>query len=440
MANLYRPTYTKTDPETGERVTGRLRKWYAKYRDADGVIRKVPLCADKTAAQAMLASILRNADRQHAGLVDPTKVHLTRAIDDHIDDFRTHLLAMARSPFHISETVRNIQAMVAACGGKVLGDLKDAGSRMEQRLADRLGEGKSYRTINAVLIAVRSFCKWLTLHKRLPTDPTQGLKRLNVEEDRRRTRRSLTDDESRRLIQAATESQRVERGLSGVDRAMLYLLAQRTGLRRSELKSLRHQSFKLEASPPSVAVKARQSKHRENDLLPLPAEVAEALRDYLKGRDPAQPIWPGGWWRRSAEMFQADLKEANIACQDEEGTVLDFHGQRTTFITGLALAGVPPATAQRLARHSDVNLTMGTYTRLQIEELAGAVDKLPGLRSPHQTDVSESRQLIAESRPTAEIDDHELQHVVAAWQSLAQEVRATILSIVRLADAARPKG
>lgn len=61
--------------------------------------------------------------------------------------------------------------------------------------------------------------------------------------------------------------------------------------------------------------------------------------------------------------------------------MLDFHGQRTTFVTSLARAGVPPATAQRLARHSDMKLTMGTYTRLEVEDLLSAVEKLPDLRS-----------------------------------------------------------
>jgi hypothetical protein len=33
--------------------------------------------------------------------------------------------------------------------------------------------------------------------------------------------------------------------------------------------------------------------------------------------------------------------------------------------------------AQQLARHSDINLTMRVYTKLQMHELASAVQKLP---------------------------------------------------------------
>jgi hypothetical protein len=50
---------------------------------------------------------------------------------------------------------------------------------------------------------------------------------------------------------------------------------------------------------------------------------------------------------------------------------LEFHALRTSYITGLALAGVAPAMAQRPARRSDTNLKLGTYTRLQMIDLTG---------------------------------------------------------------------
>jgi integrase len=42
--------------------------------------------------------------------------------------------------------------------------------------------------------------------------------------------------------------------------------------------------------------------------------------------------------------------------------VVDFHALRHTFITSLAAAGVHPKTAQMLARHSTITLTMDRYT------------------------------------------------------------------------------
>jgi hypothetical protein len=52
----------------------------------------------------------------------------------------------------------------------------------------------------------------------------------------------------------------------------------------------------------------------------------------------------------------------------------------------LARAGVHPKTAQQLARHSDINLTMGVYTKLDLRELAEAVELLPSLDGAVDTD------------------------------------------------------
>ena len=250
MSNLFRPKYTKLDPNTGKRVTRQTKKWYGRYQDADGVEQRVPLCTDKTAAQAMLLKLMQDAERRLVGLIDPATDQLIRPITEHIEEYRTHLVANARSEKHVGETIRLIKGVVQECGYRLLADLQSGGDLLEGHLAKRRAEGSAHRTINADLVAVRSFCRWLLTKKRLREDPTLGLHRLNVEEDRRRERRPLTDDESQRLIDAAFRSTREFKGLTGKDRAVMYTLAQRTGLRRKELRSLKPGSFRFEVQPP----------------------------------------------------------------------------------------------------------------------------------------------------------------------------------------------
>ena len=48
-------------------------------------------------------------------------------------------------------------------------------------------------------------------------------------------------------------------------------------------------------------------------------------------------------------------------------------------ISNLARSGVHPKTAQDLARHSDVNLTLSRYSHTVLEEQADAVGRLPSL-------------------------------------------------------------
>lgn len=436
MANLYRPTYTKVDPETGKKVTRRTSKWYGKYRDPEGVLHRVPLCTDKMAARAMLVEVVRDTERRLAGLIDPAADHLARSVSEHIEEYRAHMVANARSEKHIGETTRLITRVSEECRYRILADLRSGGDRLEQYLAERHEEGAAHRTINADLVAIRSFCRWLMTKGRLAEDPTKGLHRLNVEEDRRRERRPLTDAETHRLIDTTFRSTREFRDLTGTDRAVMYTLAQRTGLRRKELRSLMPVSFDLEESPPTVQVEAANSKRRKKDLLPLSDDVAQTMREYLAGRPPQQRVWPGAWWRRSAEMLRLDLREAGIEPVDAQGRVIDFHGQRTTFITALARANVPPATAQKLARHSDINLTMGPYTRLQLADLAEAVGRLPDLRPSISSGEQSSSAAPPPEKPPQ--DDPLLAGVVAAWPHLPEHIRQAILALIGTAIDAKP--
>jgi hypothetical protein len=167
MATLFHPKYVRIDPESGEKVTRRLGKWYGRYRDANGAVQCVPLCKDRAAAHAMLADLVRKAERQQAGLPDSAAEQLARTIQEHIEEFHNHLLAKARSEFHISETIRLITAFASKCRLNILAELQGAGTASEGYLADRKESGSSHRTIYTDLTAVRSFCRWLLSKKRL---------------------------------------------------------------------------------------------------------------------------------------------------------------------------------------------------------------------------------------------------------------------------------
>ena len=57
----------------------------------------------------------------------------------------------------------------------------------------------------------------------------------------------------------------------------------------------------------------------------------------------------------------------------------DFHALRHTFITNMMKSGVTPKTAQALARHSTIDLTMNVYTSLTVTDQAAALSRLPGV-------------------------------------------------------------
>ncbi len=59
--------------------------------------------------------------------------------------------------------------------------------------------------------------------------------------------------------------------------------------------------------------------------------------------------------------------------------MFDFHALRHQFISMLAKAGVHPKTAQELARHSTITLTMDHYTHVGLYDLAAALSSIPAL-------------------------------------------------------------
>ncbi len=159
---------------------------------------------------------------------------------------------------------------------------------------------------------------------------------------------------------------------------------------------------------------AGYSKLRRTDVLPLRRDFAERIRAWTERKRrlrPDEPLFKISG-KRTAEMLKKDLaaardkwisaasdprersereKSAFLSYIDDRGRVADFHALRMTFITNLSRSGVSPKTAQTLARHSDINLTMNTYTSLGVMDQAAAVESLPPIPSG-SNDRDEQRQ------------------------------------------------
>ncbi len=76
-----------------------------------------------------------------------------------------------------------------------------------------------------------------------------------------------------------------------------------------------------------------------------------------------------------------DLKAAGIPKKDADGCVVHVHALRHSFGTHLSLAGVSPRVAQAAMRHSNISLTMGTYTDARLLDTSEAIETLPIFRN-----------------------------------------------------------
>lgn len=195
--------------------------------------------------------------------------------------------------------------------------------------------------------------------------------------DRRHNRRALEPDEIRRLLEiTATQPERFD--LTGGERVMLYRLAVETGLRANEIRTLKVSSFDFGRC--TVTVESQHTKNHKEAVLPLRADTAAELKQFLAGKLPQARAFIVPY--RSAEMIYADLAAAGIDYTDKGRGIVDFHSLRHTFGTLLAAMGVHPKTAQSLMRHSDINLTLSRYTHTLTGQESRAVESLPDLSLP----------------------------------------------------------
>jgi integrase len=167
----------------------------------------------------------------------------------------------------------------------------------------------------------------------------------------------------------------------GQERALVYKFMMLTGLRRGEVASSTVGALCLDEASPYVHVEGKHAKSGRAATLPLRGDLAHDLRKHLArladgGRpSPDTPLFNAG--RNFLRTFNLDLAAAGIAKCDAQGRTVDVHCLRHTFATLLARNGVSPSVAQKLMRHSDIRLTMNTYTHLELADTAGAVASLP---------------------------------------------------------------
>ena len=221
----------------------------------------------------------------------------------------------------------------------------------------------------------------------------------------------------------------------GRERSLIYKTLVLTGLRKGELTSITVGQVVLDAATPYLILNAADEKNREGSTIPLRADLAADLRRWLadkatalqeaagnvpavrfdskhqerQERDQGDSTGPEGQSclpltrlppdtplftvpRDLVRILDRDLVAAGIARRvevspgnwkidkrDERGRTVDVHALRHTFGTLLSKGGVAPRTAQAAMRHSDVNLTMNTYTDPKLLDVAGAMDALPAL-------------------------------------------------------------
>ena len=371
-------------------------------------------CRDYAAAEQLGRELEKRAMQRREGLLDPVQERFAKAarqpIADHAAAHIEHLRAAGNTAKHVRTVERHLAVVFAAAGIERLPELKSAAVLSAiaalRNPAPVEGEKKqkqpaSLATCNAHLRSVKGFARWLWKQRLTPEDALLDLGLYNAATDRRHIRREMSAEEVRWLLDVTEQRTIREHGAPGPTRAMCYRLAAATGFRASELRSLTIDSFDLDGTPPTCTVEAGYSKRRKRDVQPLPEALVEPLRAWLSGFDPGEPVFAGiagdtarmlrsdlaaarAAWLKAAEQQPAPVREQMQASDfllysDRQGQVADFHSLRVLFISRVVAGGASVKEAQTLARHSTPLLTMNTYSRATLLDVAGAVAGLGDL-------------------------------------------------------------
>ena len=299
-------------------------------------LKRVPLAVDKTCALVMLSHIIRRVEREKAGLFDPTEEQRKRLLTDHLKEFQRFLCNKGVSERQVSQCLCRLRKLVADRRWHVIGNISASGAL--EFLGQLRRNGLSAQTYNHYLKAAKQFTRWLVRDRRTLFDPLDSLSCLNVRTDRRHDRRALSQEEFARLIEAAHNGKRIE-GMSGPDRAMMYVLAAWTGFRKGEIGSLTIRSLRLDDDPPTATVAACYSKRRRQDTQVLHPELVRQLREWLRGwsqerlrrqlrrrrKCKIQPRWAAvsrigpRWWRRTTNQQNDRARSAGRSGEVDRG-------------------------------------------------------------------------------------------------------------------------
>ena len=375
----------------------RSRRWYIRYKDPSGRWRKEAAYTNRAASLQLIAQRERESARQQMGLTDPFAEHRRAPIADHLRAFALDLEVRGVTPAYRKMTMSRLNYATRRMGIAGVGD--PTVDSAQQFLADLVTEcGRSRATQRHYAATLKQFARWLARRGRLPADPLADLVRTAARQTMSATpTRALSAEELQRLCAAArvravenyrtTHPQASEEGLAyyrerGEERALLYLVAATTGLRRGELRNLTWSALDLWSEIPTVTVEARYAKSRRRGTVPLRSDVTEQLRTHREktavrlGRVPGadEPVFRMGW--DTLVQFYKDLKHAGTERVDRLGRHARFHSLRHTTATLLGRAGVPPQVARVILRHSDIRTTLDTYTHLQVIDPKRAIEGL----------------------------------------------------------------
>jgi integrase len=372
-------------------------KWNIRFRNHDGKIRAIPGDEDKTMATRignrveMLVNAKQNGDQPpkelqgwidnmptklsdrlvELGLISANRIERGKPISEHIDKFQTFVAVRksnkAKQAKHQAGRVRLI---CKALKVKTVADLNADAFR------EYLGGLElAVATKRAYIIVMKDFAKEMARIGAVKESPFKDIKAPGQYENPEYERQPLTVTQFKMLMNHMDTFDRYfgqKARWTASDRKLIYWTAVKTGYRQSELKQLRKGHLFLDDTPAVVSLKARHTKNKTDGEVPIPQDLAAALKKYIAHLEPNDKIF---WFPTTSgsvvDMMRRDLKGAGIDWKLPTGEIIDFHSLRSTAITWwLDVDGLRPKRVQVLARLKTLALVYNYSRNLRMEDFS----------------------------------------------------------------------
>ncbi len=380
----------------------RTSKYYVQFRCHLGIIHRIPAYTSKQLSAAFEVKIkeiieYRKANQpltpelkqwitgldnkmliqfQRIGLIDNSICPDLRRLGNCLTDYLAWLEEHSCSQAHIDNVEARVTSFIAAAKLAYPRQITEQ-AFLEFRRSLTCGNS----TKNHYLVETKAFCNWLVKTKVLPASPIEGIDKLPED---RAEHGILTPEQFLTLITSTERLGLPYAGVPAKERAILYLVAGNTGLRKSELRSLTWGSVQIDKC--GIFLGGKYTKNKKNAYLPIIPALAATLKvwkEELDAKD-TDTLFPSiNSHYRAADAIRTDMTNAGLETVDMYGNTIVFHSLRSSFISFLANQDIPVKIVQQLARHSTPTLTLNVYAKVFSESERTAIKSLPTNKDLH---------------------------------------------------------
>ena len=272
---VYKPVVI--DKRDGKKRRRRGRFYWAKFVDADGdeVRRALKLSngegiTDKEVARTELRKLLNRVEREASGLIDVEAENraatLATPIRVALANYLRFLRRSRKSKSYIKQSRSYMKWLIEKGALKRLADFTT--DTVDRTLGKLLDKDRSPRTVNVYRNIAHAFAEWaVRISKILESNPISAIAVRDESVDIRKERRSLAIEQARKLLAVCGP------------RRLFYTVQCWSGLRVAEVAALQWGDFRLDGDRPSIRLRARATKSKRADELPLHSALATMLRE-----------------------------------------------------------------------------------------------------------------------------------------------------------------